>query len=130
MTLPNFSDRRLKPLTENYPAGRVTTKKDEMLSNKRTKFRHVRTRYGHHCGAVAKSELIAVGIALCRSDIVQVHHKRTVTLEDIMIGLQVVEHGGERCMDLGMDRFPLVHETYRYVVLLRLYVEQVIDGQL
>ena len=73
----------------------MTKKKDERLSDKRAQFGHVGTRNGNDGWAMAKPQLVAVGVALRRRDIVQVHHKGTVTLEDVLVFAQLFEYGGK-----------------------------------
>lgn len=43
-------------------------------------------------GADAETELIAIGVASRRGDIVDIHHKRAMALEDVVVFLQVFDH--------------------------------------
>ena len=53
-----------------------------------------------------------------------------MALEDVLIGLQVVEHGGECGMQFGRNDLSIFHVTDSHVVLLCLDIQQVVDRQL
>ena len=72
--------------------------------------------------------MIAVGVALGRGDIVHIDHKGTVALEDILVGFQFLSHGSQRRMNLHACRLAVFQIAYRNIVLLRLYIKQIIDG--
>lgn len=87
-------------------------------------------RHGYHRRTPAELQLVAVGVALCRSDIVQVHHKRAMALEDVAVGLQVVEHGRQRGVELRALGMAVLAVADHHIVLLSFNVQQVVDGEL
>ena len=53
-----------------------------------------------------------------------------MTLEDVLIGLQVVEHSGKGGVQFGSCSLIIINKAYRYIILLCLDIKQIVDGQL
>ena len=85
-------------------------------------------RNGDAVGADAETELIAIGVASRRGDIIDIHHKRAMALEDVVVFLQIFDHSHQCRMYFREGGFVIVQVTDRDVVLLRLDIQQAVDG--
>ena len=128
LNAPNSADRQLELLTESYAKGRMTKFEDKRLSDKRLEPGHIRSGNGDALGTVTQPQLIAIGVAACRCDVIHINHKRAMALEDIIIVLEFFCHGSQRRVNLHIGGFGVFQITDRNVILLRLDVEQAIDG--
>ena len=82
------------------------------------KLKPPKTRYGDAVRTWSECQLIAVGVAFGRSDIVHINYKRTVALEDVLVGFQIFSHGSQRCVNLQVCRFAVYKIANRNIVLL------------
>ena len=98
------------------------------LSDKRLQLRHIRAGYGDTVRTGAEYQLIAVGIALGSGDIVHIDDKRTVALEDVLVGFQFIDYSSQRGMNLQVCRLAVFQIADRNIILLRLNIKQAVDG--
>ena len=72
--------------------------------------------------------MITVGVALGRSDVVHIDDKRAVALEDVLIIFQFLNHSRQCSVKFGAHRLVVFQIADRDIVLLRLDIQQVVDG--
>lgn len=127
-----FSNAKINPTIHTAKhLGRITRSKDRKLGwvhldDERLEFRNERTRHGNRYQASTDFKGVAVGVPFRRGDAVQVHHERTMALENVRIVLKIVKHGSQRGLDLIAVQLPVTHKKHSHIILLRFDVKQIV----